>query len=68
MQEKYQNIKNLVSKDKNIGRQEEPTAFVKPDRRSANDKQSSNKVMMEELDNMLDNIDKLKKVKSTAVL
>jgi len=59
VQEKYQSIKNLVSKDKNIGTQELPS-FAKPDRR--------NKVTHEELDTMLDSIDKLKKVKSSTSL
>lgn len=67
VQEKYQSIKNLVSKDKNIGTQELPS-FIKPDRRSLNEKQNSNKVMLEELDGMLDSIDRLKKVKSSTNL
>jgi hypothetical protein len=67
VQEKYQNIKNLVSKDKNIGTQELPS-FIKQDRRSLNDKQVNNKVLLEELDGMLDNIDRLKKVKSSTNL
>ena len=53
-----------MSKDKNIGIQEVPS-FVKQDRRSLNDKQINNKVLIEELDGMLDNIDRLKKVKSS---
>lgn len=66
VQEKYQNIKNLVSKDRNIGTQELPS-FTKPDRRP-NDKQANNRVLIEELDGMLDNIDRLKKVKSSTNL
>lgn len=67
VQEKYQNIKNLVSKDKNIGRQapDEVGGFVKPD---AKRPERPNKVMMEELDGMLDTFDKLKKVRSYTAL
>jgi predicted RNase H-like nuclease (RuvC/YqgF family) len=64
VQEKYQSIKNLVSKDKNIGTQELPS-FTKPDRRTGFDK---NKNVIDELDGMLDNIDRLKKVKSSTNL
>jgi hypothetical protein len=69
VQEKYQSIKNLVSKDKNIGTQELPS-FTKPDRRMASEKHNNNnnKVLLEELDGMLDNIDRLKKVKSSTNL
>ena len=48
-----------MSKDKNIGTQELPS-FTKLDRK--------NKVTLEELDTMLDSIDKLKKVKSSTNL
>lgn len=63
VQEKYQNIKNLVSKDRNIGTQELPS-FTKP---RPNDR-NNNKALLDELDGMLDNIDRLKKVKSSTNL
>ena len=62
--DKYQNIKNLVSKDKNIGRQEEGS-FIKQEKKL--EKQSSNRMLIDELDGMIENIDRLdrmKKVKS----
>lgn len=61
VQEKYQNIKNLVSKDRNIGTQELPS-FTKPKT------EKNNKALLDELDGMLDNIDRLKKVKSSTNL
>jgi len=58
-------MRNLVSKDKNIGvgRQEEPS-FVKVEKKL--EKQASNKQLISELDGMLENIDRLKKVKSSS--
>lgn len=41
--EKYQSIKNLVSKDRNIGRQEEPS-FIKQEKKL--EKQQSNKLLL----------------------
>jgi hypothetical protein len=57
----------LVSKDKSIGkgRPDEPS-FVKPEKKL--EKQQSNKQLIDELDGMLDNIDRLKKVKSFPAL
>ena len=65
MQDKYQNMRNLVSKDKGIGigKQEEPS-FVKVEKKL--EKQVSNKQLLNELDGMLENIDRLKKVKSSS--
>jgi hypothetical protein len=56
-----------VSKDKNIGRPDElPTS--KMDRRvSITEKQMNNKAMIDELEGMMDNIDRLKKAKSSAM-
>lgn len=72
VQEKYQNIKGMVSKDKNIGRQDEP---LRPDKRSnpnnaslANINTANNRSVIEELDGMLENIDRLKKTKSIVTI
>lgn len=66
--EKYQSIRNLVSKDKNIGTQEISSSKV--ERKATMERSSLNhKATMEELDGMLDKLemmdkDKLKKVRS----
>jgi len=49
--DKYHNIKGLVSKDKNIGRQQEEPSFVKQERKL--EKQASNKQLIDELDGMI---------------
>lgn len=62
VQEKYQSIKNLVSKDKNIGRQEEPS-FSKPEKKM--EKQASNRQLIDELDGMIENMDRIDRLKKT---
>jgi hypothetical protein len=71
VQEKYQNIKSIVSKDKNIGRQDEPLRTDKrPNLNSSvsNINNLNNRSVIEELDGMLENIDRLKKTKSIVTI
>ena len=67
--DKYQNIRNLVSKDKNIGTQDVSSSSVKLERKGTIDRGPNYKVAIEELDGMLDKLetmdrDKMKKTKS----